>query len=74
MHWRALEAKEKVLRRKYLFTLISVNNLKLVLLRQGKCKEAKIMYWWALEAKEKVLRHEHLFTLASVYYLTYLLY
>jgi len=38
----------------YLDTLASVNNLRSVLLRQGKYKEAEVMHQRALEAGEKV--------------------
>ncbi|XTI94662.1 hypothetical protein V2W45_965165 [Cenococcum geophilum] len=61
----ALEAREVTLGAEHLNTLTSVNNLGLVLSRQGKYKEAEVMHWWALEAKEKVLRREHLDILAS---------
>ena len=44
-------------------TLASVNNLRLVLLRQGKYNEAEVMHRRALEAGEKVFatvsRHAH---------------
>ncbi|XTI86155.1 hypothetical protein V2W45_1466924 [Cenococcum geophilum] len=61
----ALKVREVTLRAKYLNTLTSVNNLRLVLLRQGKYKEAKAMHWRALEGYKKVLRLEYLDTLTK---------
>ena len=44
IHRRALEAREKVLGREHPYTLISVNNLGLVLGRQGKYEEAEAIH------------------------------
>jgi Tetratricopeptide repeat len=63
MDQRALEAREATLGAEHLDTLASVNNLRSVLLRQGKYKEAEVMHQRALEAGEKVFatvfRHAH---------------
>ena len=63
MDRRALEAREATLGAEHLDTLASVNNLRSVLLRQGKYKEAEVMHQRALEAGEKVFatvsRHAH---------------
>jgi len=64
-----LEIREKVLRLEHPRTLNSVSKLRLVLSRQGKYKEAKVMHQQVLEIREKVLRPEHLDTLNSVSYL-----
>jgi tetratricopeptide (TPR) repeat protein len=66
MHRRALEAREKVLGREHPDTLNSVNNLGLVLDKQGQYDAAEAMDRRALEAREKVLGHEHPDTLTSV--------
>jgi hypothetical protein len=44
MHWRALEAREKVLGPEHPSTLASINNLASVLSSQEKYKDAEIMY------------------------------
>jgi hypothetical protein len=44
MHQQVLEGKEKVLRQEHPNTLTSVNSLSLVLLRQGKYKEAEAIH------------------------------
>jgi len=72
MHRRALEAREKVLRRDHPSTLTSISNLRSVLERQGKYEEAETMHQQALEAREKVLRAEHPNTLTSAYCLAHL--
>ena len=54
MDQRALEAREATLGAEHLDTLASVNNLRSVLLRPGKYKEAEVMHQRALEAGEKV--------------------
>jgi tetratricopeptide (TPR) repeat protein len=66
MHWRALEAQEKVLGPEHPNMLTSINNLGLVLNMQGKYKEAQTMHRRVLEAREKVLGPEHPNTLVSV--------
>jgi hypothetical protein len=50
-----------------------MNNLALMLDRQGKYKETEAMHRQTLALKETVLRYKHLDTLGSVYYLTHLL-
>jgi len=44
MHQQVLEIREKVLRLEYLYTLSSVSKLRLVLLSQGKYKEAEAIH------------------------------
>jgi Tfp pilus assembly protein PilF len=66
MYRRALEAQGKVLGFEHPNTLISVNDLGLVLSNQGKYEEAEAMHRRALEAQEKVLGREHPHTLTSV--------
>ncbi len=61
-----LELKEKVLSQEYLLILASMNNLVLVLNRQGKYEEAKLMHRQELKMWEKVLGQEHLLMLASI--------
>ncbi|KAK0955619.1 hypothetical protein LTS01_023272 [Friedmanniomyces endolithicus] len=73
MKRRALEGKEKVLRKEHRDTLTSVSNLALVLQDQGKYEAAEEMNRRALEGREKVLGKEHRDTLTSVYRLAYLL-
>ena len=41
MYWETLELREKVLSREYPDTLISMNNLTLILRSQGKYEEAE---------------------------------
>ena len=55
MNRRALEGKEKALGKEHPDTLISVNNLALVLQYQGKHEEAEQMNRRALQGREKAL-------------------
>ena len=66
MNEGALEAREATLGVDHLDTLNSVNNLALVLGRQGKHEEAERMHRRALEGYEQVLGPEHPDTLAGV--------
>ena len=63
---QALEDREKVLGPKHLNTLISVNNLAVVLRNRGKYKESEEMNRRALKGIEKVLGLEHPDTLTSI--------
>jgi len=58
-----------VLRPEHPYTLTSISNLGLVLLSQGKYKEAEVMHRQVLEIREKVLRLEYPDTLSSVSHL-----
>jgi tetratricopeptide (TPR) repeat protein len=58
--------REKVLGVDHLSTLDSMNNLALVLRRQGKYYKAKKMHRQALELREKVLSVDHPSTLISM--------
>jgi tetratricopeptide (TPR) repeat protein len=62
-----------VLSKEHPSTLMSINNLALVLSSQGKYKEAEAMYRQTLALREKVLSKEHPDTLKSVYCLAHLL-
>jgi Tfp pilus assembly protein PilF len=62
----ALKAREATLGAEHPDTLTSIDNLGLVLERQGKYEEAEVMHRRALEAKEKVLGPEHPDTLTSL--------
>jgi tetratricopeptide (TPR) repeat protein len=62
----AVEAYEKVLGPEHVDTLNSINDVGLVLERQGRYEEAEAMHWRALEGKEKVLGPEHPDTLTSM--------
>ena len=53
-------------------TLTSMNNMALILSKQGKYKEAEEMYGQALALTKRVLRKEHPDTLTSVYCLVFL--
>jgi hypothetical protein len=55
-----------VLRLEHPNTLLSFNNLGLVLIRQRRCEEAEAMHRRALKGYEKVLRVEHPKTRISV--------
>jgi Tfp pilus assembly protein PilF len=61
-----MEAREKVLGREHPDTIVSVNNLGLVLGNRGKYEEAEVMHRRALEAREEVREREHPDTLTSV--------
>ena len=62
----SLTAREKVLGREHLITLLSVNMLALVLQDQGQYEAAEEMSRRVLAGYEKVLGHEHPDTLTSV--------
>jgi len=66
MHRQVLETREKVLGPEHPDTLTSISNLRLVLLSQGKYKEAEVMHWRDLEGSEKVLKRKHLLTLINI--------
>lgn len=73
MNRRALAGREKVLGVDHPDTSTSVNNLALVLLYQGKYKQAEEMNRRGLAGYEKVLGVHHPDTLASVNFLAHLL-
>ena len=66
MHRQTLATREKVLGREHPDTLTSMNNLALVLNRQGKYEEAEAMHRQTLAMYEKVLGREHPDTLSSM--------
>ncbi|KAK0930317.1 hypothetical protein LTR91_013341 [Friedmanniomyces endolithicus] len=63
---RALEIRERILRKEHPHTLHCVDNLALVLEHQGKYEAAKTMFRRVLEASERVLGKEHPTTLSSL--------
>ncbi|KAJ6014714.1 TPR-like protein [Penicillium herquei] len=63
---RALQAREKILGKEHPDTLISINDLGLVLERQGRYEEAEAIHQCALQAREKILGQEHPDTLISI--------
>ena len=73
MHRHTLATREKVLGKEHPSTLMTMNNLALMLDSQGKYPEAESMHKHTLATREKVLRKEHPSILTSIYYLTYLL-
>jgi len=73
MNRQMLEIKEEVLGKTHPFTLITINNLALVLDRQGKYINAKAINRQTLKISEEVLGKTHPNTLTSVYCLVYLL-
>ncbi|TKA49660.1 hypothetical protein B0A54_00328 [Friedmanniomyces endolithicus] len=66
MSRRALEIRERILRKEHPHTLHCVDNLALVLEHQGKYEAAKTMFRRVLEASERVLGKEHPTTLSSL--------
>jgi len=72
MNRQMLEIKEEVLGKTHPFTLITINNLALVLDRQGKYINAKAINRQTLKISEEVLGKTHPNTLTSVYCLVYL--
>ncbi|KAJ9656262.1 hypothetical protein H2201_008594 [Coniosporium apollinis] len=66
MHRQTLAAREKVLGKEHPDTLMSMNNLAVVLGSQGKYGEAEAMHKQALTGYEKVLVKEHPSTLTSM--------
>jgi hypothetical protein len=70
-HRQASSLRKEVLGFKHPDTLTSMNNLALVLDRQGKYGEA--VHRQTLARREKVLRYEHSSTLTSIYCLAHLL-
>ena len=62
----ALKAREVTLGEEHPSTLNSINELGIVLSRQGKYKEAEIMHQRALKGYEKVLGPEHPDTLTGI--------
>jgi hypothetical protein len=66
MNRQALAGFKKVLGPEHLDTLTSMNNLALVLVRQGKYEEAEAMNRQTLAGYEKVLEPEHLYILISM--------
>ncbi len=66
MHRQALALRETVLGNEYPDTLMSMNNLAVVLNSQGKYKEAERIYRQELALAERVLGNEHPFTLTSI--------
>jgi tetratricopeptide (TPR) repeat protein len=63
---RALAGREKELGPDHPSTLISVNNVAVLLQDQGRLKEAQPLYERALDGKEKELGPNHPSTLTSV--------
>ena len=63
---RTLDKKEKLFGKKHPDTLISINNLALVLQSQGKYEEAERIHRQALALSESVLGKEHPNTLISM--------
>ena len=66
MHRQTLELREKVLGVEHPDTLMSMNNLAMVLQAQGKYEAAEEMHRQTLELREKVLGPEHPDTLTSM--------
>jgi uncharacterized protein HemY len=66
MRRSAAVGREEVLGREKPDTLITVNNLGMVLESQGKYEEAEAMHRRALEGRKKMLGREHHDTLTSV--------
>ena len=66
MYMRALEGKEKALRRDHTSTYRIVNNLGILYSGQGKLEEAEQMYLRALAGYEKALGPDHTSTLGTV--------
>ena len=59
MYERALAGKERTLGADHPDTLMTVNNLAIVLEQQGKLDEAKTMYERALAGKERAIGADH---------------
>lgn len=66
MYRKALGLREKALGPSHFGTLVSLNNLAVVLVSQGKYDEAEAMHRKALELGEKTLGRSHLKTLLSL--------
>ncbi|RYO22811.1 hypothetical protein AA0113_g12754 [Alternaria arborescens] len=66
MFKRALQGKEKALRRDHTSTLDTVNNLGVLYKNQGKLDKAEEMYERALQGCEKALGRDHTSTLDTV--------
>jgi tetratricopeptide (TPR) repeat protein len=66
MYRQALKGREKILGMEHPDTLISVDNMGLVLQAQGKYEEAEKLHRRALKGREKMLGMEHPNTLTSV--------
>lgn len=73
MHRQELVTCEKILKKKYLNTLTSMNNLALILNKQGKYEAAETIHRQTLAIYKKILEKKHPNTLTSIYCLTNLL-
>ncbi len=64
---------QKLLEKKHLNMLMSMNNLTLMLINQDKCNEVEEMHQQELELCKKMMRKEHIHTLISMSNLTVML-
>jgi eukaryotic-like serine/threonine-protein kinase len=70
---RALATRRRILGEGNPDTLVSINNMGILLQRQGKSTEAEPYYREAMETRRRVLGNEHPDTLQSIGWLGYLL-
>ena len=73
MYERVLASEERALGEDHPDTLITVNDLGILLMKQGKLDEAEPLYWEALEASRATLGDRHPHTLVSISNMTLLL-